>query len=192
MKKSPQRVKNENIHQFLNRKTKHPSLSFISRPSNIPKLSEQTLNQIQYLIDKKMKAPSSFSIENQNVKNYLSTLSIREKYEDLLNRNSLILPPKYKILLKKQSFLDYILSTNDSEKSKFNYIKEYFEKHCNLPFTIDDFEKILFIAPFYYIYQAKKKINNKIDLICIDLPSDFDQRTPVRTIVFIFRLNFII
>ena len=179
MKKSPQKVTNENIPNFLRHKRKGESLSFLSPSPNIPKISKETLDQIQYLINKKMNDPP-LSLDNAKLKSYLSSLSIREKYEDLLTRKSLLLPPKYKMLLKKQSFLDFILSNDNSLKSKFTYIKEQFTKGCNIPFTIDDFEKILFIAPFYYIYQAKKKIDDTTELICIDLPKDYADRTPVR------------
>ena len=175
MKKSPQKGINENIPSFLQHKRK-ASLSILSQ--NIPKISKETLDQIQYLINKKINEPP-LSLDNTKLKSYLSSLSIREKYEELLTRRSLLLPPKYKMLLKKQSFLDFILSNDNSLKSKFTYIKEQFTKECNIPFSIDDFEKILFIAPFYYIYQAKKKIDDSIELICIDLPKDYAERTPV-------------
>ena len=175
MKKSPQKGINENIPSFLQHKRK-ASLSILSQ--NIPKISKETLDQIQYLINKKINEPP-LSLDNTKLKSYLSSLSIREKYEELLTRRSLLLPPKYKMLLKKQSFLDFILSNDNSLKSKFTYKKEQFTKECNIPFSIDDFEKILFIAPFYYIYQAKKKIDDSIELICIDLPKDYAERTPV-------------
>ena len=176
MKKSPQRPFNENI--FLHHKRKNATLPFFNSSSNIPKISKETLDQIEYLINKKMNDPP-LSLDNSKLRSYLSSLSIREKYEDLLSRKSLLLPPKYKMLLKKQTFLDFILSNENSLKSKFTYIKEQFTKECNIPFSIDDFEKILFIAPFYYIYQAKKKIDDSIELICIDLPKDYAERTPV-------------
>ena len=177
--KKTQTFINENIPSFLHHKRKGESLPFLSSSSNIPKISKETLDQIEYLINKKI-TPPSLSLDNSKLRSYLSSLSIREKYEDLLTRKSLLLPPKYKLLLKKQTFLDFILSNDNSLKSKFTYIKEQFTKECSIPFTIDDFEKILFIAPFYYIYQAKKKIDDTTELVCIDLPKDYAERTPVR------------
>ena len=114
MKKSPQKGINENIPSFLQHKRK-ASLSILSQ--NIPKISKETLDQIQYLINKKINEPP-LSLDNTKLKSYLSSLSIREKYEELLTRRSLLLPPKYKMLLKKQSFLDFILSSSLRSSSK--------------------------------------------------------------------------
>ena len=120
-----------------------------------------------------------------------SSLSLRDLYGDLLNRNDLILPPKYMIVLKKQNYLDLYLSYNynnilnykiqSSNKKEFKHaykdIKTYFKSSHGLKFDNDDFEKILFVGPFYYIYQGIMMINkNKIELKYIDIPKDFDRR----------------
>ena len=43
-------------------------------------------------------------------------------------------------------------------------------------FNNNDFQQILFVCPFYYIYQSINKISRGIELKYIDIPSDYIQR----------------
>ena len=95
-----------------------------------------------------------------------------------------MLPPKYRLLLKKQTYLDLILSNITNEHQYQNILNHFNDYHIH--FTTDDFEKILHIAPFYYIYQSKMKLNGTIDLICIDIPVDFEKRMKVKLIIYLF------
>ena len=173
MKQSPSKKSDENIHSFLQKKKKAPSEVFSQ--AKTPKISQETKKQIDYLLKKQREKP--IVIDNNKIKCYLSSLSLRERFADLLNRNELILPPKYKMLLKKQTALDSLLS-DTTKDHKFECIKKHFKEESN-SFSLDDFEKILRIAPFFYIYQSKARVNGNIELICIDFPSDYEERMKV-------------
>ena len=113
-------------------------------------------------------------------------LSLKEQYEDLLIRKELILPPKYRLLLKKQNYLDKFLSENNNLKNikenneisnnSYNNIQNSFNTNMNMNFNNNDFQKILFVCPFYYIYQSVNKISKGIEIKYIDIPNDYIQR----------------
>ena len=157
-----------------------------------PSISKTTLNQIEKILNN-----NNYKFENlvQNIsinKNYqkfkLPELSLKEQYQELLNRKELILPPKYRLLLKKQNYLDDILSENsdiniNSNNNKdINYIHSYidiqnkFSKKMNMNFNNNDFQQILFVCPFYYIYQSIDKISKGVEIKYIDIPNDYVQR----------------
>ena len=165
--------------------------NFKSSNNPPPSISKTTLNQIE-----KIHNNSNYKFENlvQNIstnKNYqkftLPELSLKEQYQDLLNRKELILPPKYRLLLKKQNYLDDILSENsdmniNSNNKDINYIHSYidiqnkFNKKMNMNFNNNDFQQILFVCPFYYIYQSIDKISKGVEIKYIDIPNDYAQR----------------
>ena len=43
-------------------------------------------------------------------------------------------------------------------------------------FNNNDFQQILFVCPFYYIYQSVNKISKGIEIKYIDIPNDYIQR----------------
>ena len=158
----------------------------IKNIQNAPIISESTLFQINKIIQNKSK-----KIESSFPPDYvLPPLSLREQYEELLNRNELILPPKYRLLFKKQNFLDSILSENSVKINNvsnnnlnpaqnvhlYNDIQNEFKKKLNINFNNSDFQQILFIGPFYYIYQSISKLSKGIEIKCIDIPNDYIQR----------------
>ena len=167
----------ENNPNYLNKK-KWRTLSL--KETKMPKISKQTLKLVKSITNKPLKVNSK--IENITLKNFLSSLSMKEKYEDLLTRNGIILPPKYKLLLKKQNYLDLILSTNIEKENYHSYelIKNYFKNSTNLNFDTEDFQKILFITPFFYIYQSREKLDRTIELLFIDIPKDYEKRMKVK------------
>ena len=63
-----------------------------------------------------------------------------------------------------------------------NYIHSYkdiqnnFNKKMNMNFNNIDFQQILFVCPFYYIYQSIDKISKGIEIKYIDIPNDYIQR----------------
>ena len=152
---------------------------------NPPKISKSTLLQIEKVNkNKKFKFEHSTNIsiykEKDSTKYKLPELSLKEQYQDLIERKELILPPKYRILLKKQNYLDDILSSsnqnndmnnnldnnNTNKEAKFHSYKEiqnYFAKKINLNFNDKDFQQILYICPFYYIYQSINRIAKGIE-----------------------------
>ena len=161
----------------------------IKNIQNAPIISESTLLQINKIIKNKSKNNES-SIPPDYI---LPPLSLKEQYEELLNRNELILPPKYKLLLKKQNYLDSILSENSVKINNvnnnnnnnlnpaqnihlYNDIQNEFKKKTNMDFNNSDFQQILFIGPFYYIYQSISKLSKGIEIKCIDIPNDYIQR----------------
>jgi len=178
-------MKNEIINSkqnFFLSKKKRSSFPLILS-NEIPILSEETLNKIEIISkkSKKKKIKNSNDENNKFLKNYLSSISLKEKYEDLIQRNNLILPPKYKILLKKQKFLDIFLTNkNYFNFHTFDYIKNSFKTNIQTNFNQNDFQQILFITPFFYIYQSKQKINGEIELICIDIPIDYEKRMKMK------------
>ena len=141
----------------------------IIKPINIkakkpPKISKSTLLQIQKVFQNK-KINTEKIFQNPKIPNLINNieppkfkfteLSLKEQYEDLINRKELILPPKYRLLLKKQN---------------------YFIKKININFEDIDFQQILYICPFYYIYQSINRIAKGIEIKYIDIPKDYIQR----------------
>ena len=165
-----------------------------------PTLSPSTLLQIEKISkNKKIKYESSANIslykDKETQKFKLPELSLKEQYQDLIGRRELILPPKYRVLLKKQNYLDDILSSNNNNHnnimgnntSNINPIKESiihsykeiqnnFLEKINLNFNDKDFQQILYVCPFYYIYQSIHRITKGIELKYIDIPKDYIQR----------------
>ena len=180
--------RNEKNNKQINKNAKNP-----------PKISLKTLSLIEKVIlSKKMQhikigANPNISKLNNKTTNFdsqkfkLPELSLKEKYQDLLNRKELILPPKYLLLLKKQNFLDDFLiiptnSINYNINTKSNNIHSYkdiqnnFIKKINVNFTNKDFQQLLYICPFYYIYQSINRISKGIEIRYIDIPKDYVQR----------------
>ena len=180
--------RNEKNNKQINKNAKNP-----------PKISLKTLSLIEKVtLSKKMQHIKIGANPNISKLNNMSTnfnsqkfklpeLSLKEKYQDLLNRKELILPPKYLLLLKKQNFLDdfLIIPTNTKNyniNSKTNNIHAYkdiqnnFIKKININFTNKDFQQLLYICPFYYIYQSINRISKGIEIKYIDIPKDYVQR----------------
>ena len=166
---------------------------------NPPKISLKTLSLIEKVtLSKKMQhikigANPNISKLNNMSTNYdsqkfkLPELSLKEKYQDLLNRKELILPPKYLLLLKKQNFLDdfliiptntinYNINTKTNNIHAYKDIQSNFIKKINVNFTNKDFQQLLYICPFYYIYQSINRISKGIEIKYIDIPKDYVQR----------------
>jgi len=158
-----------------------------------PTLSQSTLIQIEKVINNKknkcQKAiiasdDSNFSTSNDSSNFKLPELSLKEQYQDLLNRKELILPPKYRLLLKKQNYLDDILSENNNIDSNikeninhaYKNIQNNFNIKMHMNFCNNDFQQILFVCPFYYIYQSINKVTKGIEIKYIDIPHDYIQR----------------
>ena len=189
--------------KFLGKKIKR--FKNVIKPNNIgakrpPKLSNSTLFQIKKIIQNKkfqlekisantdIKNISTLSLHNDNTKFKLPELSLKEQYQDLLDRKELILPPKYRLLFKKQNYLDDILckpvtstknfdnDSNNNINHSFTEIQNYFLKKINLNFDNKDFQQILYICPFYYIYQSINRISKGIEIKYIDIPKDYIQR----------------
>ena len=198
-------INTTNIYKFdkekiLGRKIKRNELRTMTNFGNMkhaPSISQSTLIQIDKVIKKRKKKIENI-IENNNNKeitasindissNYkMPQLSLKEQYEDLLIRKELILPPKYRLLLKKQNYLDKFLSennnlknikeNNDISKNSYNNIQNSFNTNMNMNFNNNDFQQILFVCPFYYIYQSINKISKGIEIKYIDIPNDYIQR----------------
>ena len=195
-------IKQTNQEKFLGKKIKRfkNTLKPISKHNTKkpPKLSLSTLLQIEKVTKStKIKHENSANIiiykEKDPPKFKLPELSLKEQYQDLIGRKELILPPKYRILLKKQNYLDEILTLNNQNNiSKINNpninkikesiihsykeIQSNFANKINLNFSDKDFQQILYICPFYYIYQSINKITKGIEIKYIDIPKDYIQR----------------
>ena len=195
-----------NIYKFdtekiLGRKIKRNELKTSTNFGNMkhpPSISQSTLIQIDKVIKKRKKKIGNNIENNINTKDIttsindissnfkLPKLSLKEQYEDLLIRKELILPPKYRLLLKKQNYLDKFLSENNNLKNikenneisnnSYNNIQNSFNTNMNMNFNNNDFQKILFVCPFYYIYQSVNKISKGIEIKYIDMPNDYIQR----------------
>ena len=166
----------------------------IIKPINIkakkpPKIPKSTLLQIQKVFQNK-KINTEKIFQNPKIPNLINNieppkfklpeLSLKEQYEDLINRKELILPPKYRLLLKKQNYLDEVLSTINANMNNnihsYKDIQNSFIKKINLNFDDKDFQQILYICPFYYIYQSINRIFKGIEIKYIDIPKDYVQR----------------
>ena len=165
-----------------------------------PTLSPSTLLQIEKISkNKKIKYENSANIslykDKETQKFKLPEISLKEQYQDLIGRRELILPPKYRVLLKKQNYLDDILSLNNNNHNNimgnnisninpmkesiihsFKEIQNNFLEKINLNFNDKDFQQILYVCPFYYIYQSIHRITKGIELKYIDIPKDYIQR----------------
>ena len=193
--------------KILGRKLKRYKNSYTNNIGSMrrpPSLSQSTLIQIDRAVKKRKKKIEnnieninnidSSNISNDNIINFkLPQLSLKEQYEDLLNRKELILPPKYRILLKKQNYLDKILSENninhnlnnnnnisgenkENSNNSYKNIQNSFNKNMHITFNNNDFQQILFVCPFYYIYQSINKLSKGIEIKYIDIPNDYIQR----------------
>lgn len=163
-------------YNFLSKKTKNDTQS--NDLLTIPQLSNIALNHIDQINNFDALPPNKHHISNNEVQQFLSTLSIREKYENLLTRRELTLPPKYQLLLKKQTVLDTFLSIENKD-NHIEKIRNDMSKKHHLALSTEDFKRILYVAPFYYIYQSKKLLHGNIELFCIDIPNDYDKRLKV-------------
>ena len=195
------------MDKILGRKIKRYKNTITSNIASMrrpPSLSQSTLTQIDKALKKRKKKIAkdndninnldSNTINNDNISNFkLPQLSLKEQYEDLLNRKELILPPKYRILLKKQNYLDKILSENninhnlnnhynisgenkENSNNSYKNIQNSFNKNMHITFNNNDFQQILFVCPFYYIYQSINKLSKGIEIKYIDIPNDYIQR----------------
>ena len=197
------RIYTLDTEKILGRKIKRNEYHFKGNSGNmthLPSISQSTLIQIDKVI-KKRKQKIENNIENLNNEELANSindissnfkipqLSLKEQYEDLLKRKELILPPKYRLLFKKQIFLDKILSennlnhnlnntkeNNDVSNNSYKSIQNSFNKTMKMDFNNNDFQQILFVCPFYYIYQSVNKISKGIELKYIDIPNDYIQR----------------
>ena len=189
-------TKEINTEKLLGKKIKR--FKNIIRPNNKqyiikpPNISKSTLSQIEKVKNKKFKYENIMNInlyKEKDISKYkLPELSLKEQYQDLIERKDLILPPKYRILLKKQNYLDDILSLYDQnnimnnntiKESIFHSYKEIqnnFIQKMNLYFSDKDFQQILYVCPFYYIYQSINRIMKGIEIKYIDIPKDYIQR----------------
>ena len=190
--------KNElEIEKILGKKLKRFNNSLKTNLKDIknpPSISQSTLNQIEQILKNKKSKLDNIGqniIINKDYQKYkLPELSLKEQYQDLLNRKEIILPPKYRLLLKKQNCLDDILTENNNMNINLNnnknikdiYLHAYkdiqnnFIKKMNMNFNNNDFQQILFVCPFYYIYQSIDKISKGIEIKYIDIPYDYVQR----------------
>jgi hypothetical protein len=122
----------------------------------------------------------------EEIKQILSSTSMKEKYEGLLNRE-LILPYNYKTLYKKFENLDVVIKGIKRSKGlpSLNNIQKVLNAK-NIIFNFEDFQRILYVAPHFYIYKWEKSSNNiknsQSELI-IDIPSNIDQRLKVNNIL---------
>ncbi len=131
----------------------------------------------------------------KEIKDILSRTSMKEKYEELLNRE-LILPPKYKTLLKKFENLDFVILELKKLKKTTSYPNiRCLLKERGIDFNLDDFKRILFVVPHFFIYKWEKSQSNSINKknllinqmeLIIDIPNDISKRVKVKNKLFIF------
>lgn len=190
----PEKILGKKIKRFKN-VVKPKNKLFLKKP---PKISSSTILQIEKVQqNKKNKYENSANIslyKDKDTQRFrLPELSLKEQYQDLIERRELILPPKYRILLKKQNYLDDFLSfsntnnildknninvnsINESIIHSYKDIQKNFIEKINLNFNDKDFQQILYICPFYYIYQSINRITKGLEIKCIDIPKDYIQR----------------
>jgi hypothetical protein len=127
---------------------------------------------------KKRVSPKKSDALMKNVDKLINSISMKEKYEELLNRE-LILPSHYKNLYKKMMYLDEAISNfkikpvmtmNLTLSNINNYLKEKY----TTTMYIEEFQQILLITPHFYIYKWEL-INDHYEII-IDIPADIKQR----------------
>lgn len=137
----------------------------------------------------------------ENIEKYLTTYSIKDKYEELITRD-LMLPCKYKSLLKKFEKLDEILNRNKNLNEDFHLnpkdgfvtrkeinllqLGKQIKAEYDLDITKEDFQKILFITPHFFIYKwdlsyGEKLENDNLNYeLFIDIPCDILKRMDER------------
>ena len=117
----------------------------------------------------------------KEVKELLNSTSMKEKYEGLLKRE-LILPHNFKILFKKFENLDYAIFAIKKNKNfpSLANVQNYFKEQRS-EFTLDDFKRILYVVPHFFIYKWEKLQNSKnsqTELI-IEIPNNIASRLKV-------------
>lgn len=107
---------------------------------------------------------------------------MKEKYEGLLNRE-LILPYNYKNLYKKFETLDLaIIDLKRSKKVPSLANIKLFMKGKGLNFDLDDFKRILYVVPHFYIYKWEKLQNSSKSSqneLIIEIPNNISSRLKV-------------
>jgi len=125
---------------------------------------------------------NSNKIVIDEIKEILSSTSMKEKYEGLLNRE-LILPYNYKNLYKKFESLDLaIIDLKRSKKITSLGNIQFFMKGKGLIFDLDDFKRILYVVPHFYIYKWEKLQNsskNPQNELIIEIPNNISARLKV-------------
>ena len=146
-------------------------------------ISQETLNIINSIKAKNGLIKDDNWISDQpkteaehKVNGILSSLSMREKYSELLtdDDNKLILPTHFKILLKFMRVLDDALIFAKS-RCKTNFIKFddvaiSVESITHRTFTMNHFAQILTADPNFYIYEWNKAIGSKEYSLFINIP----------------------
>ena len=80
------------------------------KPKKLPKISKSTLIQIEKVLKNHQKSNEKIGTNSGDMNNFINQnempklklpeLSLKEQYQDLLERKELILPPKYRLLLR--------------------------------------------------------------------------------------------
>jgi hypothetical protein len=159
------------------------------------KLSSKTLNILSNLSKKKVTFESK-QIQNKdlvrtleklplssknylNIKEiqekYLNSISLKEKFEELLKRE-LILPTSYKSLLIKSEYIDKAIQKLKQRKCQAtlnNIQKLTKEEDFKLIITLENIQEILYLLPWFYIYKSERTE------IYLDIPSDIIQKIKV-------------
>ncbi|OMJ79371.1 hypothetical protein SteCoe_20616 [Stentor coeruleus] len=116
-------------------------------PSKVNNLSFETLTILNSL---------NLTYQNRAAKSsedVLSSVSAREKYQDLLDpMRKLPLPYKYKRLLKLQEYLDTTINNASIRKLPTAYlnIKQAIENTYSITFDLEQLQRILFLCPHFY------------------------------------------
>ncbi|OMJ90770.1 hypothetical protein SteCoe_6850 [Stentor coeruleus] len=116
-------------------------------PSKVNSLSLETLTILNNLNLTQQNRAAKSSDE------VLSSVSAREKYQDLLIPiRKLPLPYKYKRLLKLQEYIDTTINNARIRKLPTAYpnIKQAIENTYSITFDLEQLQKILFLCPHFY------------------------------------------
>jgi hypothetical protein len=170
--KTPKKVSKASTPQ------KNSNLNFNNLNSNNSKLKLAVKKIINNNKNSKINSPKGKkSTIVQQTEKILNSLSLKDRYEELINRE-LMLPSHYKILYKKLAYLDDSINhlKIDSMRINLKNINEKFHELWKSSISIDEFQQILFIVPHFFIYKWDNLMNDGGCLLYIDIPNDIKRR----------------
>ena len=167
--------------------------SFVNRVEFVPKRNssnQNTPSKINKIVKNlPVQSPKTNEKNLKEIDRVLNSISMKERFEELLKRE-LLLPSMYKLLLLQFKALDEIITHLKFDKKlqtgldninsiissckKGKSTSEKLKEIISIPISQDEFGKMLTVAPYIFIYSFLKGI------LAIDIPIDSERRIQVR------------
>jgi len=136
---------------------------------------KKVVNEINHTLEKLPLSSKNYLNIKEIQEKYLNSISIKEKFEELLKRE-LILPTVYKSLLIKSEYIDKAIQKLKLRKcpATLNNIQKLTkEEDFKLIITFENIQEILYFLPWFYTYKTERTE------FYVDFPSDVLQKIKV-------------